>query len=154
MIAIIDYGVGNLFSLYSSLKFIGAEANITSSPEEIKKADKIILPGVGAFGDAADKLHLSGLDKILQQEADSGKNIMGICLGMQLLFEKSYEYGEHDGLGLLPGKVVPMDGNIPENLKIPRKFPSVQTCGFPTYSENFCDSPPDKSGTAYHKIPN
>ncbi len=119
MIAIIDYGVGNLFSLYSSLKFIGAEANITSSPEEIKKADKIILPGVGAFGDAADKLHLSGLDKILQQEADSGKNIMGICLGMQLLFEKSYEYGEHDGLGLLPGKVVPMDGNIPENLKIP-----------------------------------
>ena len=119
MIAIIDYGVGNLFSLYSSLKFIGAEAVITSSPEEIKKADKIILPGVGAFGDAADKLRLSGLDKIIRCEADSGKDIMGICLGMQLLFEKSYEYGEHDGLGLLPGKVVPIEGYIPANLKIP-----------------------------------
>ena len=119
MIAIIDYGVGNLFSLYSSLKFIGAEAVITSSPEEIKKADKIILPGVGAFGDAADKLRLSGLDKIIRCEADSGKDIMGICLGMQLLFEKSYEYGEHDGLGLLPGKVVPLEGYIPANLKIP-----------------------------------
>ena len=119
MIAIIDYGVGNLFSLYSSLKFIGAEAVKTSSPEEIKKADKIILPGVGAFGDAADKLRLSGLDKIIRCEADSGKDIMGICLGMQLLFEKSYEYGEHDGLGLLPGKVVPIEGYIPANLKIP-----------------------------------
>lgn len=119
MIAIIDYGVGNLFSLYSSLQFIGAEAVITSSPEEIKKADKIILPGVGAFGDAADKLRLIGLDKIIRCEADSGKDIMGICLGMQLLFEKSYEYGEHDGLGLLPGKVVPIEGYIPANLKIP-----------------------------------
>lgn len=119
MIAIIDYGVGNLFSLYSSLQFIGAEAVITSSPEKIKKADKIILPGVGAFGDAADKLRLSGLDKIIRCEADSGKDIMGICLGMQLLFEKSYEYGEHDGLGLLPGKVVPIEGYIPANLKIP-----------------------------------
>ncbi len=119
MVAIIDYGVGNLFSLYSSLKYIGVTANVTSSPEEIKRADKIILPGVGAFGDAADKLRRSGLDRILRSEAEAGKDIMGICLGMQLLFEKSYEYGEHDGLGLLPGKVVPMEGYIPENLKIP-----------------------------------
>lgn len=119
MIAIIDYGVGNLFSLRSSLKNIGAEAVITSDVDEIKKADKLILPGVGAFADAARKLRGSGLDKIVKSEAGAGKDIMGICLGMQLLFQRSFEYGEHEGLGLLGGSVVPMQGAIPPELKIP-----------------------------------
>ena len=119
MIAIIDYGVGNLFSLRSSLKSIGAEAVITSDVDEIKKADKLILPGVGAFADAARKLRGSGLDGVVKAEAGAGKDIMGICLGMQLLFQRSFEYGEHVGLGLLGGSVVPMQGAIPPELKIP-----------------------------------
>ena len=119
MIAIIDYGVGNLFSLCSSLKAIGADAAVTSDPEVIKSADKIILPGVGAFGDAIKKLNDTGLDKIVTEEAKKGKKLMGICLGMQLLFEKSYEYGEHNGLSLLKGSVVPMEGRLPRELKIP-----------------------------------
>lgn len=119
MIAIIDYGVGNLFSLCSSLKAIGAEANVTSDPEIIRSADKIILPGVGAFGDAIKKLNDTGLDKIVIEEAKKGKKLMGICLGMQLLFEKSFEYGEHRGLSLLKGSVVPMEGRLPSELKIP-----------------------------------
>lgn len=119
MIAVIDYGVGNLFSLCSSLDAIGAESVVTSDPEVIKSAEKIILPGVGAFGDAIAKLRESGLDKVIKNEVALGKPIFGICLGMQLLFEKSYEYGEHEGLGLLRGSVVPMEGRISENLKIP-----------------------------------
>ena len=119
MIAIIDYGVGNLFSLSSSLKKIGAETVITGDPETIKKADKLILPGVGAFGDAAEKLRQNALDKVVIEEAENGKPLLGICLGMQMLFEKSFEYGEHKGLGLIKGEVVPMQGKIPENLKIP-----------------------------------
>lgn len=119
MIAVIDYGVGNLFSLSSSLKSIGADVKVTSDIGEVKKADKIILPGVGAFADAAAKLRVSGMDAVIKEEAEKGKDIMGICLGMQMLFEKSYEYGEYDGLGLLKGKVVAMEGRIPENLKIP-----------------------------------
>lgn len=119
MIAILDYGVGNLFSLCSSLSFIGADAVVTSDAKEIERADKIILPGVGAFADAAEKLKKSGLDILLKDEAAKGKDIMGICLGMQLLFEKSFEYGEHEGLGLLKGSVVPMEGNLPGELKIP-----------------------------------
>lgn len=119
MIAIIDYGVGNLFSLTSSLKMIGAKAIITSDKDTILKADKIILPGVGAFGDAVKKLTDCGLDKIIINEAEKGKDIMGICLGMQMLFEKSFEYGEHKGLGLLKGEIVPMEGNISAELKIP-----------------------------------
>ena len=119
MIAIIDYGVGNLFSLVSSLKMIGADAVITGDPDVIRRADKLILPGVGAFADAIAKLRESGLDKVLRQEAANGKELMGICLGMQLLFEKSMEYGEHEGLGLLRGSVVPMEGVIPSELKIP-----------------------------------
>lgn len=119
MIAIIDYGVGNLFSLTSSFKYVGADVTVTSDPEEIKKADKIILPGVGAFGDAIKKLKDTGLDKIVTEEANNGKPLMGICLGMQLLFEKSYEYGEHNGLGLLKGSVVPMENYIDKSLKIP-----------------------------------
>ncbi len=119
MVAIVDYGVGNLFSLSSSLKSIGADAVITGSADVIRSADKIILPGVGAFGDAADKLNSCGLGKVIIEEAEKGKDIMGICLGMQLLFQKSYEYGEHNGLGLLKGEIVPMEGTLPKELKIP-----------------------------------
>ena len=119
MIAVIDYGVGNLFSLCSSLERIGAEAVVTSDPEIIAKADKLILPGVGAFADAAKKLRESGLDQVIKQQVAAGKEIMGICLGMQMLFEKSYEFGEHQGLGLLKGSVIPMEGTIPDGLKIP-----------------------------------
>ncbi len=119
MVAIIDYGVGNLFSLVSSLKAIGVDALITGDTEVIKKADKLILPGVGAFGDAAKKLRESGLYELIIEQANSGKPLMGICLGMQLLFEKSYEYGEHNGLGLLKGSVVSMENRIPKGLKIP-----------------------------------
>ena len=119
MIAIIDYGVGNLFSLRSSLAKIGADTVVSSDPAVLAKADKLILPGVGAFADAAKKLRDSGLDEVIRTEAAAGKPIMGICLGMQMLFEKSYEYGEHEGLGLLKGSVVSMEGVIPANLKIP-----------------------------------
>ena len=119
MIAIIDYGVGNLFSLKSSLSMIGAEAIVTSDPAIICAADRIILPGVGAFGDARRKLAETGLDRVVWQEAEKGKPLMGICLGMQMLFEKSFEYGEHDGLGLIPGEVVPLMGKIPAELKVP-----------------------------------
>ena len=119
MIAVIDYGVGNLFSLCSSLKRIGAEAVVTADPALIRAADKIILPGVGAFADAAKKLRDSGLDILVKEQAAAGKEIMGICLGMQLLFEKSYEFGEYEGLGLLKGSVIGMEGTIPADLKIP-----------------------------------
>lgn len=119
MIAVVDYGVGNLFSLSSSLKAIGADVVVTGDKEEICKADKIILPGVGAFADAAAKLCENGLDEVIKERAKEGVPLMGICLGMQMLFEKSYEYGEHDGLGLIKGKVVAMDGVIPSELKIP-----------------------------------
>ncbi len=119
MVGIIDYGVGNLFSLRSSFKAIGEEAFVSGDPEELSKADRLILPGVGAFEDAAKKLRTSGLDAFVRAQAAAGKPLMGICLGMQLLFEKSYEYGEHEGLGLLRGSVVPMEGKLPEELKIP-----------------------------------
>jgi glutamine amidotransferase len=119
MVAIVDYGVGNLFSLTSSFKYIGADVLVTGDADEIKKCDRIILPGVGAFEDASKKLRETGLDKVIIEEAQKGKPIMGICLGMQMLFEKSYEYGEHCGLGLLKGSVVPMQGVIPAELKIP-----------------------------------
>lgn len=119
MLAIIDYGVGNLFSLHSSFAAIGVEAVVTGEAETIRAADKLLLPGVGAFGDAADKLRETGLDKIVIAEAKVGKPLLGICLGMQLLFEKGYEYGEHDGLGLVPGEVRPIAEVIPPELKIP-----------------------------------
>ncbi len=119
MIAIIDYGVGNLFSLSSSFKAIGADTVITGDVNIIKQADKLILPGVGAFGDAAKKLSASGLDVIIKEQAAKGVPLLGICLGMQLLFEEGYEYGCHKGLGLIPGQVVPMEGDLPEHLKIP-----------------------------------
>lgn len=119
MIVIIDYGVGNLFSLKSSLQSICSEVNITGDKEVIKKADKIILPGVGAFRDAAEKLKQNGLDILIKEEVKKGKPLLGICLGMQLLFEKSYEYGTHTGLGLIKGSVKPIREVIPESLKIP-----------------------------------
>ena len=120
MIAIVDYGVGNLFSLESSFAYIGKEAKLTSDPDEIKAADRIILPGVGAFEDAAKKLRASGLDKVVVDEARSGKPLLGICLGMQMLFEKSYEYGEHEGLGLIKGSVKAMREVVDAELKIPQ----------------------------------
>ena len=118
-IAIVDYGVGNLYSLCSSLRAIGADAVVTPDADVLRAADRIILPGVGAFADAAAKLRATGLDQVICEQAAAGKKIMGICLGMQMLFEKSYEYGEHDGLGLIPGRIVPMAGYIPEDLKVP-----------------------------------
>ena len=119
MIAIIDYGVGNLFSLQSSLKYIGEEAAVTADPAQIEAADRIILPGVGAFEDAARKLRESGMADLVTAQAKAGKPLMGICLGMQLLFEKSYEYGEHEGLGLIKGSIVPIKGAVPDCYKIP-----------------------------------
>lgn len=119
MIRIIDYGVGNLFSLRSSLRTIGIDADYTGNPVEIRKADKLILPGVGAFRDAREALRSTGLDRVVQEEAEKGKPLMGICLGMQMLFDRSYEYGEYEGLGLIPGEIVPMEGRIPKDLPIP-----------------------------------
>ncbi len=119
MIGIIDYGVGNLFSLRSSFEAIGVPVFVSGDRQELRKADKLVLPGVGAFADAAEKLRRSGLDSFVTQWAAEGKPLLGICLGMQLLFEKSYEYGEHKGLGLLKGQVVAMEGMLPQKLKIP-----------------------------------
>ncbi len=119
MVAIVDYGVGNLFSLECSLNAIGAQVVVTADPQVLRSADQVLLPGVGAFGDAAQKLRSTGLDQVLKELAGQGKPLLGICLGMQLLFEKGYEYGEHEGLGLIPGNVVPMEGVIPSDLKIP-----------------------------------
>lgn len=118
MIAVIDYGVGNLFSLVHSLKKVGAESVVTSDVDIIRRADKLILPGVGAFGDAAKRLGESGLDDVIKSEVGKGKPLLGICLGMQLLFDKSFEYGEHAGLGLIKGEVVPLADYI-KGLKIP-----------------------------------
>ena len=119
MIAIVDYGVGNLFSLARSFAAIGVEVEITADPEKLRSADKILLPGVGAFGDAADKLRATGLDKVVIEQANAGKPLMGICLGMQLLFDEGLEYGCHKGLGLLPGRVISISEVIPQGLKIP-----------------------------------
>ena len=120
MVAIIDYGVGNLFSLKSSFAAIGEAAIVTDDPEELKAADRLILPGVGAFGDAAAKLRESGLDKVLIEEVQKGKPLMGICLGMQMLLDISFEYGEHKGLGLIPGVIRPISDVIPKELPIPQ----------------------------------
>ena len=119
MTAIVDYGVGNLFSLQSSLSAIGEPVVVTADPSVLGSADRIILPGVGAFGDAAQKLRDSGLDTVLKELAAAGKPLLGICLGMQLLFDKSYEFGEYEGLGLIPGTVRPIADVIPADYKIP-----------------------------------
>ncbi|MBQ9545001.1 MAG: imidazole glycerol phosphate synthase subunit HisH [Clostridia bacterium] len=119
MTGIVDYGVGNLFSLKSSFALIGEETTVSGDKEKLAACDRIVLPGVGAFPDAAAKLFSSGLADFIREQASEGKPLIGICLGMQLLFEKGYEYGECDGLGLIPGKVVGIDGVIPNGLKIP-----------------------------------
>ena len=119
MIAIIDYGVGNLFSLKSSLGRVGAQAAVTGDAKALREADKLILSGVGAFGDARARLAKAGLDAVICEEASHGKPILGICLGMQLLFERSFEYGERSGLGLIPGEVVDMAPRLPQGLKVP-----------------------------------
>lgn len=119
MISIVDYGVGNLFSLSSSLKSIGADTVVTSDKQKILDSSAIILPGVGAFSDAQEKLKQSGLFEVIIDEAKKGKKLLGICLGMQMLFEKSFEYGEFDGLGLVKGNIVPLEGKISPKLKIP-----------------------------------
>ena len=119
MVAIIDYGVGNLFSLQSSFAAIGQAVTVTSDPETIRSADRILLPGVGAFRDAADKLQRSGMASVVLEEARRGKPLLGICLGMQLLFDRSLEYGEYEGLGLLHGSVRPIADVIPPDYKIP-----------------------------------
>ena len=119
MIRIIDYGVGNLFSLKSSFAAIGVDVEVTGDAELIRDAEKLILPGVGAFGDAIKALKESGLFEVVKEEAAKGKPLMGICLGMQVLFDAGYEYGEYEGLGLIPGKVVPISNVIPAELKIP-----------------------------------
>lgn len=119
MIAIVDYGVGNLFSLKSSLKFLKLDSVVTSKKSDLEAADRIILPGVGAFPDAIKKLKDSGLAETVVSEAQKGKPLLGICLGMQLLFDKGYEYGEYDGLGLLRGEICPLINDIPSELKVP-----------------------------------
>ena len=119
MIAIIDYGVGNLISLASSLRFLGLETEVTGDKARLEAADRIILPGVGAFGDAAAKLREAGLTEVIRAQAARGKPLLGICLGMQLLFDVSYEYGEHPGLGLVPGQVKPLSEALPQGLKVP-----------------------------------
>lgn len=123
MIAVIDYGVGNLFSLTASLKYLGAETVVTNRSEDIEKADRIILPGVGAFEDAAAKLRATGLVDTIMKETAAGKPLLGICLGMQLLFEESHEYGVHKGLGLIKGTVASIDEDLKEqgitDLKVP-----------------------------------
>ncbi len=119
MTVIVDYGVGNLFSLKSSLSFIGVESVVSGEPEIIEKADRIILPGVGAFTDAREKLAVNNLDEVIIKEAKKGKPLMGICLGMQMLFDRSYEYGVNEGLGLIPGEVRHIAMVIPMGYKIP-----------------------------------
>ncbi len=119
MIALVDYGVGNLFSLKSSFDAIGESVTVTNKEADLKAADQIILPGVGAFGDAAKKLQETGLGEIVKAEAKAGKPLMGICLGMQLLLETGYEYGVYEGLGLIPGEVRPIQDVIPADYKIP-----------------------------------
>lgn len=119
MIAIINYGVGNLFSLKSSLAYLGLDATVTADPKVIEAADRIILPGVGAFADAKAKLEATGLVPLIKAEAESGKPLLGICLGMQMLFDKSLEYGTHEGLGLIHGTVAPITADLETPLKVP-----------------------------------
>ena len=137
MISIVDYGVGNIFSLKSSLAWLGYEAELTSDPTRLLKAERIILPGVGAFGDAMEKLHVFGLSDAICEAAGRGVPLLGICLGMQLLFDRSFEYGEHAGLGLIPGNIELIQVSDPKRFKLPqmgwntlsllRKHPLLET---------------------------
>jgi len=117
--AIIEYGVGNLFSLCSSLEFIGQSAVVTDDPDVIDRAERVILPGVGAFENAARKLHDRGMDEVVRRQVAKGKPLLGICLGMQMLLERSFEYGTYEGLGLIPGDVVSMEPVVPVGFKVP-----------------------------------
>ncbi len=119
MIAVVDYGVGNLFSLMAALKLCGAQPELTSDPAVLHDASHVILPGVGAFGDAAQALRDAGLWDAVRNKAASGAPLMGICLGMQLLMNRSFEFGEHQGLGLIPGDVVPLSGWVTRETKVP-----------------------------------
>ena len=119
MIGIVDYGVGNLYSLTCALRALNVEVTVSREPEVLQKADSLILPGVGAFAGAMEKLKNSGLDQLVTQQANAGVPLLGICLGMQLLFEESLEFGRHPGLGLLPGQVVSMAERLPQGLKTP-----------------------------------
>ena len=119
MIGIVDYGVGNIFSLCSSFDKIGFHAELIRDPEKLALCDRVILPGVGAFGDAREKLRASGMEEALMREIEKGKPMLGICLGMQLLFEKSYEFGEYDGLSLVKGSIRPITDVIPDGLPVP-----------------------------------
>ena len=119
MIGIVDYGVGNLFSLTCALWALEAEVLVSREPEALQKADSLILPGVGAFAGAMEKLKASGLDQVVTEQAKAGVPLLGICLGMQLLFAESLEFGRHSGLNLLPGQVVPMAPRLPQGLKTP-----------------------------------
>lgn len=144
MVAIIDYGVGNLFSLKSSFQAIGEEAVVTGEPEVIRNADKLVLPGVGAFGDAAALLRKNGMDQVVCAEAAAGKPLLGICLGMQLLFDYGVEYGRHEGLGLIPGSVQPIRPVIPAAYKVPHigwnglHFPEAKSPLFRYVQEGDC----------------
>jgi len=144
VVAIIDYGVGNLFSLKSSFRAIGEEAVVTGEPEVIRNADKLVLPGVGAFGDAAALLRKNGLDQVVCTEAAAGKPLLGICLGMQLLFDYGVEYGRHEGLGLIPGSVQPIRPVIPAAYKVPHigwnglHFPEAKSPLFRYVQEGDC----------------
>ena len=120
MIAIVDYGVGNLFSLQSSFAAIGEDAVVTREEKVLEAADRILLPGVGAFGDAAAKLRQTGMDQAVIRQAATGKPLLGVCVGMQLLFDMDYEYGEHPGLGLVPGEVRDIGEVIDPSLKKPQ----------------------------------
>ena len=119
MIGIVDYGVGNLYSLTCALRALDVEVTVSREPETLQKADSLILPGVGAFAEAMEKLKASGLDQVVTEQAKAGVPLLGICLGMQLLFAESLEFGRHSGLNLLPGQVVPMAPRLPQGLKTP-----------------------------------
>lgn len=139
MIAIIDYGMGNLRSVQKALEFVGQNAVITSDINEIQKADKVVLPGVGAIGDAMATIKQKGFDKAIYEACDSGKPFLGICLGMQMVFDKSYEYGEHKGLGLIPGTIQLLPDNVKKphigwnNLNIKMRAPLFEGTGESPY---------------------
>ena len=120
MVAILDYGVGNLFSLQCSFAAVGEKAVVTRDEKAVRSADRVVLPGVGAFSDAMEKLRESGMAEVLLREAAAGKPVLGICLGMQMLFERSWEYGTWEGLGLIPGEIRPISERIPAGYKIPQ----------------------------------
>ena len=137
MIAIIDYGMGNLRSVQKALQFVGQDAVITSDLDEINKADKIVLPGVGAIGDAMETIRKKGFDKAIYKACDEGKPFLGICLGMQMVFDKSYEYGEHKGLGLIPGTIQILPDNVKNigwnNLNVKMRAPLFENTGESPY---------------------